>query len=118
MMSTGVENERGLAVFVVGADAVDGGIAVEQKGGGAEIVEEVGGDENVVLAMREAGKAHVENDNLLVAVRAEESAQRPGEMISDGAVLRVDLQLDGFVLEMEEGAERNLRSDATADDAE
>ena len=29
MESTGVEDELGLAVFVVGTDAVDGGIAVE-----------------------------------------------------------------------------------------
>lgn len=68
--------------------------------------------------MMGAGKAHVENDDLLVVVRAEESAQRPGEMIRDGPVLRVHFQLYWLVLEMEEGAEWDLRSDATADDAD
>ena len=69
-----------LSVVVPRAHAEQRSVLPEKRRGGVEVLEEVGSDLEVVLAVRGGEEDYFENDDLLVAVLDEHLVQEPSEV--------------------------------------
>lgn len=79
-MPTYVRDVVHLSVVVPRAHAEQRSVLPEKRRGGVEVLEEVGSDLEVVLAVRGGEEDYFENDDLLVAVLDEHLVQEPSEV--------------------------------------
>lgn len=69
-----------LPVVVPGAHAEQRSVLPEKRRGGVEVLEEVGSDLEVILAVRGGEEDYFENDDLIVVVLDEHLVQEPSEV--------------------------------------
>ena len=69
-----------LPVVVPGAHAEQRSVLPEKRRGGIEVLEEVGSDLEVILAVRGGEEDYFENDDLIVVVLDEHLVQEPSEV--------------------------------------
>ena len=83
----------GLTVVVPGADAEERGIGPQKRRSGVEVLEEVGGDFEVVLWMRSGRSEDFENDDLVVLIGDKHLIQEPTKVAGQLVVAAVSWEI-------------------------
>lgn len=83
----------GLAIVVPGADAEERGIGPQKRRSGVEVLEEVGGDFEVVLWVKSCLGEDFENDDLVVLIGDEHLIQEPTKVTGQFVVAAVSWEI-------------------------
>ena len=82
-----------MAIVVPGADAEERGIGPQKRRSGVEVLEEVGGDFEVVLWMRSGRSEDFENDDLVVLIGDEHLIQEPTKVAGQFVVATISWEI-------------------------
>ena len=83
----------GLAIVVPGADAEERGIGPQKRRSGVEVLEDVGGDFEVVLWVKSCLGEDFENDDLVVLIGDEHLIQEPTKVAGQFVVATISWEI-------------------------